>query len=48
MGTVKFDDLLREANTVQVKLPTNHKGLIEEQLAKTFANLVLEKKIYAA
>ena len=44
----EFDDLLREANTVQAKLPTNHKGINVELLAKTFANLVLEGKINAA
>ena len=44
----EFDDLLREANTIQAKLLTNHKGLNEERLAKTFAKLVLEGKINAA
>lgn len=44
----KFDDLLREVNTIQAKLPTKHKGLNEERLAKTFAKLVLEGKINAA
>ena len=44
----EFDNLLREANTIQAKLPTNHKGLNEERLDKTFAKLVLEGKINAA
>ena len=44
----EFDDLLREVKTIQAKLPTNHKGLNEERLAKTFAKLVLEGKINAA
>ena len=44
----EFDDLLREVNTIQAKLPTNHKGLNEERLAKTFAKLVLEEIIKVA
>ena len=44
----EFDALLSEAGTVQVKLPTNLKGLDEERSAKTFAKLVLEGKINAA
>ena len=44
----KFDELLREASTVQAKLPTNPKGLNEDRLAKIFAKLVLEGKKNAA
>ena len=44
----KFDELLREASTIQAKLPTNLKGLNEERLPKIFAKLVLEEKINAA
>ena len=44
----EFDNLLREVNTIQTKLPTNQKGKNDERLAKTFAKLVLEGKIDAA
>ena len=44
----KFDELLREASTIQAKLPTNLKGLNEERLPKILAKLVLEEKINAA
>lgn len=44
----KFDELLREGSTIQAKLPMNPKDLKEEQLAKTFAKVVLEGKINAA
>ena len=41
-------EFFREGSATQAKLLTNLKGLNEEQLAKTFAKLVLEEKINTA
>lgn len=41
-------EFFREGSATQAKLLTNLKGLNEEQLAKTFAKLVLEGKINTA
>ena len=41
-------EFFREGSATEAKLLTNLKGLNEEQLAKTFAKLVLEGKINSA
>lgn len=43
-----LNKLFNESSTIQAKLPTNPKGMNDENLSKTFAKLVLEGKIKAA
>eukprot|EP00794_Sanderia_malayensis_P002931 gene2931-3387_t len=43
-----FDALVRKCRTIQSRLPSNNINLSSGDLAKKFANLVLEGKINAA